>query len=392
MPIAPAVGAALALGGASLASNLLGGLFGNRSTSKTNATNLQIARENNQTAIDIANRNNELSYQMFLRQLEYASPVEQRRMLEEAGYNPNLYALGASANAASAPSLQQPQLNTPTMQAPLSLAQSLTQFGQSVGSLYSMAADADLKKAQSTNQKIKNDFEVGQQVASLRSIGADAEAKDLENTYNHYTMSDRILNAKMTNEVMDADKRVKLATALHQEIQNKYADELNKKDLAQLDKAIDLLIAQGNTEQTKQALNQMGIKDYLSQIAYRETKAAIERYDAETSRIVGVANANKLQAEANLTQYDYDMLRKHQASNVLSAARKIEAERRVVEKQGRLTDQNTKNLEVQFNILNEELRHAIKDNDWQTAMIITKLFNNVMGGLTGSGGAVEFIK
>lgn len=392
MPIPAVLGAALAMGGAQLASNLIGGITGNRATNNTNATNLQIARENNQTSIDIANRNNELSYQMFLRQLEYSSPAEQRRMLEEAGYNPNLYALGASANSASAPQLQLPQLDTPTMQTPLSLAQSLTQFGQSVGSLYSVAADADLKKAQSTNQKIKNDFEVGQQISLLRSVGADAEAKELANTYNHYTMSDRILNAKMTNEVLEADKRVKLANAIHQEIQNQYANELSKKELAQLDKAIDLLIAQGVTEKTKQDLNRMGVSDYISQIAYRKYKAAIERYDAETNRIVGVANANKLQAEANLTNYDYEMLEKHQASNVLSAARKLEAERKLVEKQGRSTEQNIKNMQVQFNLLNAELEHALKNNDWQTAMIISKLFNQFMGSMTGSGGAIEFMK
>ena len=397
MPISPYVGAALAMGGTSLVSNLIGGIFGNKATSNTNASNLQIARENNQTAIDIASRNNELSQQMFLRQLEYASPSEQRRMLEEAGYNPNLYALGASAPAASSPSLQQPQLNTPTLQAPLSLAQSLTQFGQSVGSLYSIAADADLKKAQSTNQKIRNDFEVGQQIASLRSAGADAEAKELANTYNHYTMSDRILNAKMTNEVLDADKRLKIANALHQEIKNQYADELSQKELAQLDKAIDLLVAQGLTETTKQELNRMGISDYISQIAYRKTKAAIERYDAETRRIVGnsQASSNFAAAEnlrsqsglnrivASIQQRDLDYLKKHDYAKVAYELDKLRNEAEYFKRQsigkGLENTYLYDTMENRIELIYQEAQRAIERGDWYEGQLMMSVINPFSG-------------
>ena len=77
----------------SVASSLLGGLFGSSSQSSTNKMQLQMMREQNAWNENMWNKQN-----------EYNTPANQMKRFEAAGLNPNLvYGQGSSGNASSAP-------------------------------------------------------------------------------------------------------------------------------------------------------------------------------------------------------------------------------------------------------------------------------------------------
>lgn len=103
--------AAVAAGG-SLLTSLVGGIFGRKSQSDANKTNLEIARQNNQTSINIARENNLLQERMnqynneFNRQMAidmfnmnnaYNTPQAQKARLMQAGLNPNAMMAGEGA-------------------------------------------------------------------------------------------------------------------------------------------------------------------------------------------------------------------------------------------------------------------------------------------------------
>lgn len=82
------IGAGALAGGVS---GFISGLMQHAIQQDTNRFNLKIARETNASNYKIAQEANALTHQMMLEQMKYSSPSEQRRMLQEAGYNPALY-------------------------------------------------------------------------------------------------------------------------------------------------------------------------------------------------------------------------------------------------------------------------------------------------------------
>lgn len=94
---------------------LLGGLFGLGSTKMANDANLQAVRETNAANRELARYNWEQQVDMWNRNNEYNSPIQQMQRLKEAGLNPNLvYGSGVTGNSSS--SIPTPQM--PTQEAP----------------------------------------------------------------------------------------------------------------------------------------------------------------------------------------------------------------------------------------------------------------------------------
>lgn len=356
----PLVGAALVNAGASLVS----GILGNKSQKQTNAANLQIARENNQTSIDIANRNNEMSYKMFLEQLKYASPAEQRRMLEEAGYNPNLYALGATAQAPSAPSLQQPNLTTPTMVAPMALGQSINDLGRSVGSLYRDVAEAKLLDAQRQGVDIDNETKHYKNLAELNNIGLVNEALKLDWSWKLQTQEDRVLSVRLDNLIKDQEQKLYVARVAHEEIDNETRKQINEKTIQQVDAAINLLLEQGLTEVSKQNLNYAGISETAARIARMAVQNAIDKYDAETRRMVGSSQSAANYAQASYTQ-TLDMIEKRFGSSVKDAqSKQMRAYARLLENQN-VSEYDKRDAIVKgIELCNKQIEYYEKTNNF----------------------------
>ena len=72
----------------SAASSLVGGLFGQKSQSDANKTNLQIARETNASNQQLAQQQNQWNIDQWNRENEYNSPAAQKQRLIDAGMNP----------------------------------------------------------------------------------------------------------------------------------------------------------------------------------------------------------------------------------------------------------------------------------------------------------------
>lgn len=388
----PLLAAAGIAAGANIASNLIGGFMGNKATNKTNATNLQIARENNQTSIDIANANNKLSYEMFLRQLEYASPSEQRRMLEEAGYNPAAYLQGSQASAASPPSLQQPSLTTPAMQAPTQLAQNISNLGMSLGSLYKDVSEAQLLNSQRQMQDINNETQRAMNLADLRSKGLYNEALQLDWSWKLQTQQDRILSEKLKNLALDAEKRLTLARSAHEEIDNVTRKQFNAKQLKQLDEAINLLVEEQNTEVSKQKLNEAGISEKVAQVARLAVMNAVDKYNAETNRIVGNSQANLNYVNSQLTELVSD---KQRFENLMQKvfgfsehAHEIDVLYETANQLRSGHDLNRMLVSQAYKVienLEQRTKYLKKQNSWFEAVTLTNMFSSMLSGLKGSG-------
>lgn len=135
--------------------NLVGNLFGFGSQQSANKTNMELAQYQYEKNLEMWNRNN-----------EYNTPLNQRKRMEEAGFNPNLvYGHGSVANTST---------SMPTYQAPtISAYTGFSNFGQSLLDGYlsyqQNKADIDLKKSQAA----KNYSDAG--LSTSQTTGQDRE-------------------------------------------------------------------------------------------------------------------------------------------------------------------------------------------------------------------------
>ena len=200
---------------------------------RNNATNMSIANANNQTAVNIARENNALQRELLKLQQQYESaeaerarlwnsPVNQVRLMREAGINPATAiaggsgSMGTSSAMAHAPSSgvspSMPTLTTPRMEAfrLASPSAAMADIGAAIASLES--ANKTSKEAELA-EKSMNDV--------LRRIKADADtsevARDIELIYGSQ-------KANMQVSVMKADLAVKTEQALNLAKEGKFID------------------------------------------------------------------------------------------------------------------------------------------------------------------------
>lgn len=178
--IAAEIGAALVSG----ASGFLGGLLGNKSTSKTNRTNLEIANRYNQTQIDLANMNNKFNRAMWLEQQAYNTPANQMQRYRDAGINPYM-ALGQMSNGNAESAVTGTMPNTA---APPNMQQKDYSF---VGNSINMAAQSALAAAQAIK------------------ANKEATGQGLQNQYDESTMQSRIDMQKYNTDVAKWIRNIK---------------------------------------------------------------------------------------------------------------------------------------------------------------------------------------
>lgn len=274
--IAAEIGSALVSG----ASGLLGGLFGNKSTSNTNRTNLEIANRYNQTQIDLANMNNKFNRQMWLEQQEYNTPVNQMQRYRDAGINPYM-ALGQMSNGNAESAVTGTMPNTampPNMQ-----AKDYSYVGNSIAMATQSAlaaANAIKSSKEAQGQSLQNQYDESsmQSRIDLQKYNADT-AKWLEGikhmdldlynrTFeNRVKLSDlnvqqvqqSIYQSQATTANIMADTAFKHAQTLLTDNQSKqlkyYLDNILPVQLNNMRKQGRLIDQQTRTELSKQALN-----------------------------------------------------------------------------------------------------------------------------------------
>lgn len=204
--------------------SVIGGLFGSSSTKNTNKTNLQIARETNATNQQIASAANKLqsdlafqareqSIQDWYREANYNSPKAQMERLQAAGLNPflNMDKNGNTGNSQSMPQTIQPFTPTTIPAQTGAPMQPLDYSGMFSGVAQGLQALAMAKKS-------------------------GVETKRLEATFQSYV--DQMASEAETSAANAAVRKIDAKLAV------KYGDMKYSKELAKLDKEINLLASQ----------------------------------------------------------------------------------------------------------------------------------------------------
>lgn len=179
--IDPIVGGALVTG----VGSLLGGLFGKKSQSKANATNLQIARETNENQYRMFTEGNAFSERManeaWNRETNYNDPRNIMLRYQRAGINPQVAMSGSLGSAATQPgdmsapaSLAPPVQHAPTVQPLPHVLSGIEEMSRVVGNLISAKKNnADANRT------------AGLYTAELENILEDTQSKRLQNAYQY---------------------------------------------------------------------------------------------------------------------------------------------------------------------------------------------------------------
>ena len=233
----------------SAGASLVGGILGYASQKSANKTNLQIARETNALNAQLQREVNQQNLDIFNRQLDYNSPAEQRRMLEEAGYNPASYTdKGSSSPSPSAPNMVAPHMERAEVSPYLGFAQDAA----NMASVFKLTSEAEKAKQEADYQKKQNAVFDEMMKYEFESRGLANKWQDLQNRFADETYEDRA--RKILNE---ADKELELKNELHMKnaLLELYGEREYKAKINQLEEQAKLWKEQGKTEITKQELN-----------------------------------------------------------------------------------------------------------------------------------------
>lgn len=242
------LGSALVGAGASL----LGNIFGSKSQSDTNKTNLQIAQMNNEYNERMFNKQLEYNQDMFNQQIEYDwkkmqeqnthnalmaegafnrqakynSAVEQRKRLEAAGLNPYLMMSGGNAGTASAVSSSagtggSPSamgVNAPTA-SPAVMQAYRPDFSGVTGVIQTMldiqaqrqlrSAQADSLSAQASGFKIENKYKAEKILWDIYNSKASYNLKNSQEALNNMNFAS--MQAKFSSDVSKAEREATYA-------------------------------------------------------------------------------------------------------------------------------------------------------------------------------------
>lgn len=288
--ISPGLGTAI---GAGL--GFVGGLLGNSAQSKANQQNIALQRETNELNAKLARENYQLQRDLLERNLQYASPKEQRRMLEEAGYNAYDFVNGTGSKpVAATPTPQLPSMGSAQVQPVNSFASHLQQFGNQFADIYRTLEEGKKMKSERVGTDIDNQTRLQINLQTLRNMGLDEVAKKLENDYNTETLEGRVAAVDLDNLLKKATADLTRDQQIEVAIRNKFAPYRNFWEVQNLVRTAKLLVEQGKTEITKQELNRAGVKK-----ADAEAMLAIVRQYYEPQVAQSQIQANLSQASKN---------------------------------------------------------------------------------------------
>lgn len=264
----------LIAGGTSVLGSLIGGIGNIFSTNRTNQMNLEIARMNNEFNEDMMFKQMQYNTDMWNAQNEYNTPAAQRARLEEAGLNPYMMLDGGSAGTAgSAGGITPPTAQGVTMQAPQFDTQSLF---QSLGHLASLISTQDIRREQARSLSLDNDIIevskenlIAQETERLLGLKEDNRGKALANDLQEQTIDYQVKRMGLENEVLEAERDVKLAQIASlkldnetKEIMNKYLPAFQQQQLLILGQQYANLIEQGKLTRA-QAIREMASSDLI---------------------------------------------------------------------------------------------------------------------------------
>ena len=364
--ISPGLGTAI---GAGL--GFVGGLLGHSAQRSANKQNIALQRETNELNAKLARENYQLQRELLERNLQFASPKEQRRMLEDAGFNAyDFVSSSGSKPVAATPTPQLPTMQSATV-APEDYGIGVSRVGSELASYYATLAAARKDSADANKQEIDNQFETAIKTQELNQLGLYNEALQLDWSWKLQTQEDRVLQEHLKNEFSQAQTKTELARAAHEEIDNVTRKSFNEKQLKQLDSAINLLIEQGITEQSKQALNKAGVSEVVAKVARMAVQNAVDRMvgSAQTNYYNSAAANQRSQHDVNVIdrrtrQRNLEILNQFGFQRAYEELQQIRSSRGVSDAQLRQIDVTIEKLREEAHKLEREAFKTNEEIDW----------------------------
>lgn len=311
----PAIAAALIAGGASVGSNIIGGIFNRNAQRAANNTNMAIARETNAQNYQIFREQNEFNKDQFNQYLQYNTPAAQRARFEEAGINPYLAMNNVQAgNANSALS----SANAAPMQAAQVQPENGMAFGvqnamMNAAAVMNAVSDANLKNQQANRQRLENASFAeyfANRMEEIRSrIGLNKSSKDLQGSQKQlYDFDFKFRNDTLANAMKLSDLSVAQGDAILQNtlaqtakvkietdvmnwdlgLKKKYDEQFLKGQIANL--VADVLVKYQNISESK---NRM--RNDNARVGIEKQNANTNAYNAQTNRMNANTNAYNAQ-------------------------------------------------------------------------------------------------
>lgn len=167
--------------------SIAGGLIAKKGSDNAARIQYKIAQETNANNYKIAQENNAFNERMVDKMNEYNSAVNQRKRLEEAGFNPYLMMDGGSAGTATTA----PTADTSSVQHAPDIASSISQGSIALGSSISNAASQIA--SQVYNQNLMD--------ANVRKVNADAATSEQDKLYkeiqNHFAAAQFLTDLRL---------------------------------------------------------------------------------------------------------------------------------------------------------------------------------------------------
>lgn len=341
----PAIAAALIAGGASVGSNIIGGIFNRNAQRAANRTNLAIARETNAQNYQIFREQNEFNKEQFNNYLQYNTPAAQRTRYEDAGINPYM-ALGnmQNGNAQSAlTSANSAPMQATQVQPENGMANGIQSALLNAATIMSAVSDARLKNAEADKRNLENGVfaeDFSNRMAEIRSkIGLNDSSRDKNKSEkNIYDFDFKFKNDTLANAMKLSDLSVQQGDALLQKTQEetrkiqiesdvmqwdlglkkKYDEELIKTNLANA--IADYAVKIQGIAESKNRMHNDNIRTNND-----TRRVGIEQQNADTNRMNAQTNAYNARTNRFNALVGYDSMQ-YQGQLIVSQVAKNYAE------------------------------------------------------------------
>lgn len=395
----PAIAAALIAGGASVGSNIIGGIFNRNAQRAANNTNMAIARETNAQNYQIFREQNEFNKEQFNNYLQYNTPAAQRARFEDAGINPYM-ALGSMQNGNAQSAL------TSANSAPMQATQVQPENGMANGiqsallnaaTIMSAVSDARLKNAEADKRNLENGVfaeDFSNRMAEIRSkIGLNDSSRDKNKSEkNIYDFDFKFKNDTLANAMKLSDLSVQQGDAL---LQKTFAE--TKKIQIETDvMSWDLGLKKKYDEKIIKANLANAIADYAVKIqSIAESKNRMHNDNIRTNndtRRVGIeqqnANTNAYNAQTNRINAKINFLSVTQQGQLIVS----QVAKNYAEATGVMIDNQTRgilNRMVVGKLISETenieagTENTKENTRWIGWNNLTKPFTSVLNGLGG---------
>lgn len=227
----PIVGGALVTG----ASSLLSSIFGTKSQSDANKTNLKIAQMNNEWSERMMEKQNQYDIDMWNRNNEYNSASAQVERLKEAGLNPALFmGSGAAGQASGGSSVGLPSPTSAKVE-PIQYGgyadavKSAVLFAQSIAK---NQADINFMETQSDVMKAETAAKIAELGERTRGLKYDTDYKQIMESTRASIENEDYLMRVQNREIGEINKALMGQTRILNDIQITHLPDQMKADIA----------------------------------------------------------------------------------------------------------------------------------------------------------------